>query len=249
MASTTMSEPAMELRQLFDPESSTYSYLVWDRESREAALIDPVEEQVERDLQLIRELGLKLCYTLETHVHADHVTGSGILRNRLNSIVMVHENSRAKCADVLLRDDDLLPLGNSRIKVLSTPGHTDSDVSFVIPGVVFTGDSLLIGGCGRTDFQSGDAGTLFDSITQQLFALPDSTIVYPGHDYQGRTSSTIGEEKQYNSRLGAGKTREEFISIMNTLELDPPVRMHEALPSNLRCGNQDNSVGRSSIFH
>jgi glyoxylase-like metal-dependent hydrolase (beta-lactamase superfamily II) len=239
----------MALRQLFDPGSSTYSYLVWDRESREAALIDPVEEQVDRDIRLLRELGLKLRYTLETHVHADHVTGSGILRNRLNSLVMVHENSQSKCADILFRDGDLLPLGNSKIRVLSTPGHTDSDVSFFTPGAVFTGDALLIRGCGRTDFQSGDAGTLFDSITQRLFTLPDSTIVYPGHDYQGRASSTIAEEKQHNPRLGTGRTREEFISIMNQLKLDPPVRMHEALPSNLRCGNEDSNTGRSGDFH
>ena len=244
-----MSEPTMELRQLFDPGSSTYSYLVWDHESHEAALIDPVEEQVDRDIRLLRELGLKLRYTLETHVHADHVTGSGILRNRLNSIVMVHENSHAKCADVLFRDGDMLPLGSSKIRVLSTPGHTDSDVSFMIPGAVFTGDALLIRGCGRTDFQSGDAGALFDSITQQLFTLPDSTIVYPGHDYQGRASSTIAEEKQHNPRLGTGITRKEFIAIMNQLKLDPPVRMHEALPSNLRCGNEDSNTGQSSAFH
>jgi glyoxylase-like metal-dependent hydrolase (beta-lactamase superfamily II) len=238
----------MELRQLFDPASSTYSYLVWDRESREAALIDPVEEQVERDIQLIREYGLKLCYTLETHIHADHITGSGVLRNRLNSIVMVHENSLSKCADVLFRDGDLLPLGSSKIKVIYTPGHTDSDVSFVIPGAVFTGDALLIRGCGRTDFQSGDAGTLFDSITQRLFTLPDTTIVYPGHDYQGRASSTIAEEKLHNPRLGGGKTREEFISIMDSLELAPPVRIREALPSNLRCGSLDNRTSQSGVF-
>ena len=238
----------MKLRQLFDPESSTYSYLVWDQESREAALIDPVDQQVERDIELIRELDLDLRYTLETHVHADHVTGSGILRNRLNSIVMVHENSRSKCADVLFRDGDLIPLGSNKIRVVYTPGHTDSDVSFVIPGAVFTGDALLIHGCGRTDFQSGDAGALFDSVTQRLFTLPDSTIVYPGHDYQGQASSTITEERQHNPRLGTGKTREEFITIMNELDMDPPDRMHEALPSNLRCGNQDSDTRLSRAF-
>ena len=239
----------MELRQLFDPESSTYSYLVWDRKSREAALIDPVLEQVERDIRLTRDLGLKLCYTLETHVHADHITGSGILRNRLNSIVMVHENSQTKYADVLLRDGDQLPLGNSRIRVLATPGHTNSDVSYLIPGAVFTGDALLVRSCGRTDFQSGDAGTLFDSVTQQLFTLPGSTIVYPAHDYQGRASSSIAEEKQYNPRLCAGVTREGFISIMNKQKLDPPLRIREALPSNLRCGNQDGYTGTFSSFY
>ena len=226
----------MELRQLFDPESSTYSYLVWDRDSREAALIDPVQEQVNRDINLIRELGLQLNYTLETHVHADHVTGSGILRQTFNSIVMVHENSRAKCADVQIKGGDFIPLGTSRIDVLYTPGHTDSDVSYLIPGAVFTGDALLIRGCGRTDFQSGDAGMLYDSITQQLFTLPDDTIIYPGHDYDGHSFSSIIEEKLHNPRIGKNKSRDNFIRIMNNLKLDPPQRMHEALPSNLRCG-------------
>ncbi|MEN8206013.1 MAG: MBL fold metallo-hydrolase [Pseudomonadota bacterium] len=226
----------MELRQLFDPESSTYSYLVWDTQSSEAALIDPVQERIYRDITLIRELNLKLKYTLETHVHADHITGSGTLRQTFNSIVMVHENSRTKCADVLIKGGDFIPLGTKRIHVLYTPGHTDSDVSYLIPGAVFTGDSLLIRGCGRTDFQSGDAGTLYDSITQQLFTLPDDTIIYPGHDYEGRSFSSIAEEKSHNPRIGKNKGRDEFIEIMNGLELDPPRRIHEALPSNLRCG-------------
>jgi sulfur dioxygenase len=226
----------MELRQLFDPESSTYSYLVWDTKSREAALIDPVQERVYRDITLIRELNLKLKYTLETHVHADHITGSGTLRQIFNSIVMVHENSHAKCADVLIKGGDFIPLGSSRIHVLYTPGHTDSDVSYLIPGAVFTGDSLLIRGCGRTDFQSGDAGTLYDSIMQQLFTLPDDTTLYPGHDYEGRSFSSITEEKSHNPRIGNDKSRAEFIEIMNSLKLEPPQRIHEALPSNLRCG-------------
>ena len=226
----------MELRQLFDPESSTYSYLVWDRESREAALIDPVQEQVNRDINLIRELGLQLNYTLETHVHADHVTGSGILRKTFNSIVMVHENSRAKCADVQIKGGDFIPLGTSKIHVLYTPGHTYSDVSYLIPGAVFTGDALLIRDCGRTDFQSGDAGRLYDSITQKLFALPDDTVVYPGHDYGGHSFSSIIEEKLHNPRIGKNTRRDDFIRIMNNLKLEPPQRIHDALPSNLRCG-------------
>jgi glyoxylase-like metal-dependent hydrolase (beta-lactamase superfamily II) len=229
----------MESRQLFDPESSSYSYLIWDTDSREAALIDPVQEQVDRDIRLVRELGLILRYTLETHVHADHITGSGKLRNILNSIMMVHENSQAKCADVLIKGGDFVPLGCNRIHVLYTPGHTDSDVSYLIPGAVFTGDALLIRGCGRTDFQSGDAGTLYDSITRQLFALPDTTIVYPGHDYNGRAYSTIGEEKIHNPRIGNDISRDDFITLMGSLDLDPPKRIHEALPSNLRCGTQD----------
>jgi len=228
----------MKVRQLFDPESSTYSYLVWDADSLEAALIDPVKEQVNRDIKLIRELGLKLRYTLETHVHADHITGAGMLRNTLNSIVVVHENSQTKCADVQIKGGDFIPLGAKRINILYTPGHTNSDVSYLIPGAVFTGDSLLIRGSGRTDFQSGDAARLYNSIIEQLFILPGDTIVYPGHDYQGRCCTTIAEEITHNPRLGNGKSREEFIEIMNNLKLPPPEHIHEALPSNLRCGVQ-----------
>ena len=215
----------MKIRQLFDQESSTFSYLLWDNISREAALIDPVQTQVQRDIQLVMELNLTLRYTLETHLHADHVTGSGLLRQALNSIVMVHENSQTKCADVQIKGGDFIPLGTDRINVIDTPGHTDSDISYLIPGAVFTGDSLLIRGCGRTDFQSGDAAQ-----------LPGDTIVYPGHDYQGRCCSTIAEEIAHNPRLGLDKSQQEFIDIMNSLKLAPPRHIHDALPSNLRCG-------------
>ena len=238
----------LETRQLFDPESSTYSYLVWDSASLEAALIDPVHEQLKRDTQLVKELGLTLKYTLETHVHADHITGSGTLREIFHSIVMVHENSRTKCADVLIKGGDFVPLGSSKIRILFTPGHTDSDVCYLIPGAVFTGDTLLIRGCGRTDFQSGDAGTLYDSITQQLFTLPDDTRVYPGHDYKGCLSSTILDEKTHNPRAGNNTSREEFITIMNNLKLDPPRRIHEALPSNLRCGSHSADQTQAVTF-
>ncbi len=233
----------MELRQLFDSNSSTYSYLVWDSASREAALIDPVHEQLERDTRLIRELDLRLRYVLETHVHTDHITSAGKLRKRFQAIVMVHENSHTKCADVLIKGGDFVPLGAGRIGVLFTPGHTDSDVCYTIPGAVFTGDTLLIGGCGRTDFQSGNAGTLYDSITQQLFTLPGETVVYPGHDFNGRSYSTIAEEQCHNPRAGNGTTRDEFISIMNNLALEPPARIHEILPTNLRCGTQAMDAG------
>jgi len=226
----------MEVRQLFDPESSSYSYLLWDADTLDAALIDPVRNMVVRDIQLIRELGLSLRYTLETHIHADHITGSGILRSALNSMVLVHENCRSKCPDVLLKDGDRLPLGGSRIDVIHTPGHTDSDVSYLIPGMAFTGDSLLIRSCGRTDYQSGDAGTLFDSITRRLFTLPGDTIVYPGHDYNGRACSTIAEEKAYNPQLGNGTSRNKFISIMQNLQIEQPLSIHDTLPSNLQCG-------------
>lgn len=226
----------MEVRQLFDPGSSTFSYLLWDPASRVAVLIDPVQDQITRDIRLIRKLGLILRHTLETHVHADHITGSGLLRRALNSLVLVHENSRSKCADILLKDGDQIPIGAMKIRVLHTPGHTDSDVSYLIAGMVFTGNALLIRGCGRTDFHSSDAGTLYDSITERLFRLPDDTIIYPGHDYEGRSYSTVGEEKAYNPRVGNGISRDRFISITQSLQPEPPLRIHEVLPSNVRCG-------------
>jgi sulfur dioxygenase len=226
----------MEVRQLFDPESSTYSYLLWDPDSREAVLIDPVQDQITRDLRYIRKHGLILRYTLETHVHADHITGSGLLRKTLNSLVLVHENSRSKCADILLKDGDQIPIGPVKILVIHTPGHTDSDVSYLITGMVFTGNALLIRGCGRTDYHSSDAGMLYDSITERLFRLPDDTIIYPGHDHEGRSYSTIREEKTYNPRVGNGISRERFISITQNQQPEPPLRIHDALPSNVRCG-------------
>jgi len=226
----------MEVHQLFDPGSSTYSYLLWDPASREAVLIDPVQDQVTRDLRLVRKLGLKLRYTLETHVHADHITGSGLLRRALNSLVLVHENSRSKCADILLKDGDQVPIGRMKIRVLHTPGHTDSDVSYLTAGMAFTGNTLLIRDCGRTDYRSSDAGTLYDSITERLFSLPDDTIIYPGYDHEGRTFSTVGDEKAHNPRVGNGIPRDRFISISRSLHTEPPLRIHEALPSNVRCG-------------
>jgi sulfur dioxygenase len=226
----------MEVRQLFDPESSTYSYLLWDPDSREAVLIDPVQDQITRDLRYIRKHGLILRYTLETHVHADHITGSGLLRKTLNSLVLVHENSRSKCADILLKDGDKIPIGSMKILVIHTPGHTDSDVSYLMTGMVFTGNALLIRGCGRTDYHSSDAGMLYDSITKRLFRLPDDTIVYPGHDHEGRSYSTVRKEKSYNPRVGNGISRERFISFTQNQQPEPPLRIHDALPSNVRCG-------------
>lgn len=226
----------MKLEQLFDPGSSTCSYLLWDETTREAALIDPVVEQVARDTRLLRELGLTLRYTLETHVPIDHITAAGLLRQTLNSAILFPEHCGSKHPDVLLKDNDLIPLGSGKIRVISTPGHTGCDVSYYIPGAVFTGDTLLIRNCGRTDLQSGDAGMLYDSITRRLFTLPDETTVYPGHEGTGRSSSSVIEEKQYNPRIGNGRTREEFIAIMNNMQLDPPASLHEILPSNLRCG-------------
>ena len=228
----------MKIKQLFDPATSTYTYLLWDADSGQAALIDSVKEQVDRDEKLIRELGLNLVWLLETHIHADHITGSGDLRRRSQQTakVAVHSASGSLCADRLLQDGDEITLGEETIKVLYTPGHTDTDISFLVNGTVFTGDSLLIRGSGRTDFQAGDAGTSYDSITGKLFTLDDETKVYPGHDYQGRTVSTIAEEKKYNPRIGGGRSREEYISIMEGLKLAKPARIEEAVPGNMACG-------------
>ena len=231
----------MNIRQLFDADTSTYTYLLWDEESRETALIDSVIEQADRDEKIITELGLNLTWLLETHIHADHITASGELRRRKpqTAKVAVHKASGSSCADKLLQDGDEIRLGNQVIKVLYTPGHTDTDVSYLIDGAVFTGDALLIHGSGRTDFQSGDAGTGYDSITGKLFTLPDETKVYPGHDYKGQTVSTIGEEKEFNPRIGGGRSREEYIAIMNGLKLAKPARIEEAVPGNMACGLKD----------
>ena len=222
----------MFVRQLIDHETSTYTYLIADR--GEAALIDPVIEHIERDVTLVTQLGLRLVYVLETHVHADHITAAGKLRERTGACTCA-SGAGAPCIDRPLRHGDELQLGEVSIRVLGTPGHTDDSLSYLAGGHVFTGDTLLIRGCGRTDFQNGDPGQLYDSVTQQLFTLPDETIVYPGHDYRGHTASTIGEEKRFNPRF-AGKTRDELIAIMKSLDLPPPKKIHEAVAANRACG-------------
>ena len=231
----------MIFRQLFDRETSTYTYLLADETTREALLIDPVREQIERDLQILAELDLKLVHTLETHVHADHIAGSGMLRQRVGSRSIMSEDAGADCADVMARDGQVFELGAIRIEARKTPGHTDGCVSFVVdaPGEdkrAFTGDTLLIRGCGRTDFQAGDSGQLFESVHGKLFTLPDDTLVFPGHDYRGHSMSTVAEEKQHNPRLGGGRTKAEFQTIMAELNLAQPKRIDEAVPANLSCG-------------
>jgi sulfur dioxygenase len=226
----------MMLRQLFDAESSTYTYLLADLASQKAVLIDPVHEQLERDLRLLDELNLTLAYVLETHVHADHVTSAGLLADRTGAETAAAANG-ASCVMRPLRDGDILRAGALTIQALATPGHTQDSLSFHVPGHVFTGDALLIRGTGRTDFQSGDAGALFDSITEKLFALSDDTSVWPGHDYRGLTVSTVREEKTHNPRL-AGKTREQFVALMQALALAPPRKLQLAVPRNLRCGRE-----------
>ncbi|MCS7292567.1 MAG: MBL fold metallo-hydrolase [Gloeomargarita sp. SKYBB_i_bin120] len=226
----------MLFRQLYDRESWTYSYLIADPDTKEAALVDSVLEQVERDVQLLRELGLTLRYAIETHVHADHITGAGKLREITGCQTVVPVGSKAECADRFIADGEVLQVGKVTIQAIATLGHTDSHMAYLVNGThLLTGDSLLIRGCGRTDFQSGNPGLLYDAITERLFTLPEETLVYPGHDYRGHTVSTIGEEKRWNSRL-AGKSRDEFIALMNSLNLPDPKKIAEAVPANERCG-------------
>ncbi|PPS45038.1 MBL fold metallo-hydrolase [Chroococcidiopsis sp. TS-821] len=226
----------MLFRQLFDQDTWTYTYLIADPQTREAALVDPVIEKVERDFQLLKELGLKLKFCIETHVHADHITGTGKLRELTNCEGIVPENAQVSCASRLIKHGDVLQVGNIKIQAIATLGHTDSHMAYLVNGDrVLTGDALFIRGCGRTDFQSGDPGTLYDFVTQNLFTLPDETLVYPGHDYRGHTVSTIGEEKQWNPRF-AGRTRDQFIELMNNLNLPNPKKIMEAVPANEQCG-------------
>lgn len=226
----------MIFRQLFEPDTCTYSYLLGCERTGRACLIDPVASETERYLGMLRTLKLRLVYTLETHVHADHITGAGILREKLGSKSVVHRDAGALCADLLVTDGVPLQIGDLEIEVRHTPGHTNGCVSYVMADRVFSGDALLIGGCGRTDFQQGDAGELYDSITGKLFTLPPDTLVYPGHDYQGNTVSTIRQEMAKNSRLGAGRSREEFIALMGELNLPYPKYLDKALPANRSCG-------------
>ncbi len=229
-------------RQLFDPESSTYTYLLADDATHEAVLIDPVMEQVGRDLALLREHGLSLRWTLEKHVHADHVTAATAIRNTTGAKTAVSRDCNAQGYDRLLADGDVVLFGHQEIMVIATPGHTPGSVSFLWRDRVFTGDTLLIGGCGRTDFQGGSAQALYRSITQKLFTLDDQVLVYPGHDYKGRRVSSIGEEKQFNARI-ADKSEAEFVHTMETLNLPMPLKIHAAVPANLAGGGDADLPG------
>ena len=225
--------------QLFDPDSSTYTYILFDADTREALLIDPVDAQLQRDLAALREHGLKAVWTVETHAHADHITSAGVLAEHTGAKTAAPAGCGIGSASVQLQHGDTLAFGAQQVEVLHTPGHTAGSVSYVwrTEGQthVFTGDTLLINGCGRTDFQSGSAEALFHSLTQVLFALPDDAVVWPGHDYQGRTHSTIGQEKATNARV-AGKTQAEFVATMAALNLPKPRRIDAAVPANLASG-------------
>ncbi len=225
-------------QQLFEHTSSTYTYIIADQSTREAAIIDPVLETHERDLKLIQELKLILKFSLETHLHADHITGSGEMRKALNCQTAISSEANVECVDLLLKDGQELSLGKKKIKVLGTPGHTNTCLSFLFEGMIFTGDALLIRGCGRTDFQQGSSEKLFKSVHEKLFTLPDETLVYPAHDYKGYTSSSVGDEKRLNPRLGGSQSLESFSKIMSELKLDNPKKIHEAIPANLACGQK-----------
>lgn len=229
------------LRQLFDQASSTYSYLLVDRETREAALIDPVFEQHARDAALVRELGATLRCTLDTHCHADHVTGAWLMKTAFGSRIGLSAAVGAEHVDLPLAHGDVVRFGASSLEVRATPGHTAGCLSFVTGdrAAVFTGDALLVRGAGRTDFQQGDAHRLFRSIREQLMTLPDECVVYPGHDYQGRTSSTIGEERLYNPRIGGGAREEDFVGYMTNMALPHPKLLEVAVPANLRAGRPE----------
>jgi sulfur dioxygenase len=228
----------MLFRQLFDLESSTYTYLLADEDTREAVIIDPVLEQVDRDLGLVEELGLRLVYALDTHVHADHVTGVGTIRERTGAKGVLSERSGVGCADVYVKQADRLRFGRYELEIRETPGHTSGCVTYVTGdhAMAFTGDTLLVRGTGRTDFQQGDAHALYRSVHQQILSLPDSCLLYPAHDYKGRTVTSVAEEKALNPRLGGGRTEPEFVDTMAKLKLAYPKKIDIAVPANLHCG-------------
>ena len=231
----------MLFRQLFDPQSGTYTYLLADTEAGEAVLIDPVYEQARRDGALLNELGLKLLFTLETHIHADHVTAGWRLRNSAGSKVAVSVDGGAEGVDRPLAHGDKIEFGNRYLTVRATPGHTAGCITFVLDTekMAFTGDCLLIRGCGRTDFQGGDARQMYRSVHTQIFTLPADCLLYPGHDYRGLTVSSVAEEKAYNPRLGGQLSESDFAVYMDNLGLDHPKKMDIAVPANLKCGRPE----------
>ncbi|MCP9926950.1 rhodanese-like domain-containing protein [Cyanobium sp. CH-040] len=229
---------ALLFRQLFDAETGTFTYLLADAASREGVIIDPVFEQHQRDLSLIRELGIALVASLDTHVHADHVTGSWLMHAATACAIGLAAAGGAENVTLPLAHGDRVTFGSRHLEVRSTPGHTDGCLTYVLDdrSMAFTGDALLVRGCGRCDFQQGNARALWASITGQIFTLPESCLLYPGHDYTGRSVTSVAEEKAYNARLGAGATERDFVGHMENMKLPHPHRIAEALPGNLRSG-------------
>lgn len=230
----------MIFKQLIDPESSTYTYLIGCQETGKAVLIDPVLEMVDRDLQVIQTLGLRLDFTLETHVHADHITGAQSLKTQTQCLIAVPDLAQVCCADMRITESEVLMVGNIPVQPIFTPGHTAHHHAYIInkdgQSLLFSGDALFIDACGRTDFQEGDAPTLYHSVVNNLFTLPDETLLYPGHDYNGRFVSSIIQEKTRNPYFSNEKSQAEFVELMNKLDLPYPKKMSIAVPSNLQCG-------------
>ena len=233
----------MIFRQLSEPESCTYTYVIACSDTRRALLVDPVLETVDRDLAMLQQLELELAFTLETHIRADHITSAARLRSLTGCRVAYPATDMPAAADVAVSEVEPLAVGALAIQALFTPGHTDGHHSYLIDDEggrrVLTGDALLIDGCGRTDFQDGCAEALFQSVHDKIFTLPDDTLVYPGHDYNRRFVSTVGQERARNPRLGAGTSLEEFVAIMDALDLPPPRKLDIAVPANKRCGSPD----------
>jgi sulfur dioxygenase len=230
-------------RQLFDATSGTYTYLLASRRGGEALILDPVLEKVDRYLQLVRELDLRLVKAVDTHLHADHITGLGALRDRTRCITVMGEQSGVDVVSMRVGDGDRLRIEGICLDVIYTPGHTDDSYSFAMAGRVFTGDTLLIRGTGRTDFQNGDPRAQYESIFNRLLRLPDETLVFPAHDYKGDTVSTIGEEKAFNPRLQV-RSAEEYVALMNGLNLSNPKMMDVAVPANMRQGLAQEEIAR-----
>ena len=233
----------MIFRQLFDSVSSTYTYLIASRRGGEALIIDPVLEKVDRYLQLVRELDLRLVKAVDTHLHADHITGLGALRDRTHCITVMGEQSHADVVSMRVSEGDRVQIEGVSLQALYTPGHTDDSYSFLMGDRVFTGDTLLIRGTGRTDFQNGNAHAQYDSIFNKLLRLPDDTLIYPAHDYKGDTVSTIGEEKRFNPRLSV-KSVDEYVDLMNNLKLPNPKMMDIAVPANMQVGLHQEEIAR-----
>ncbi|MGB0639842.1 MAG: MBL fold metallo-hydrolase [Myxococcota bacterium] len=228
----------MLFEQLKDPDTSTFTYLLADPQTGDAVLIDPVLVQIERDIERLEFHGLTLRYTLDTHVHADHVTAAGALRDRFQCQTVLSAHAGVRCADMLLADGEEIRFGSFGLTARTTPGHTQGCVTYVTldQKIAFTGDALLIGGCGRTDFQGGDARTLYRSIHAQVFSLPGDTLLYPAHDYKGRCVTTVSHELEHNARLGSGRSEDDFVAIMENLDLAYPKHIDRALPLNMGCG-------------
>jgi glyoxylase-like metal-dependent hydrolase (beta-lactamase superfamily II) len=236
----------MIFRQLFETDSSTYTYLLACEETGECVLIDPVIDTVTRDLEVLQSLGLTLTYTLETHVHADHLTGARKLRQFTGSQIAVPAMDQLQCADIGVSEGTSFNVGNISLQPLYTPGHTSTHHAYLLDNgmqhCLFCGDALLIEACGRTDFQSGDPGKLYDSITEKFYSLPDETLLYPAHDYEHRQISTVGQEKLRNPRIQTDTTRDEFIATMNGLDLPYPRKIDFAVPGNEQCGECPDNV-------